>query len=255
MKGALLAASSFGLLGAAGLVAWSTLSRPVVTRLSSAQAESFDLKEAPHIAIASRSVAAQPAAAAVPSSPRPIPLAGMAVDGASAPAGSAAARPLSPPAAAPERLRWARHNRLLEALLRAPGRVLAAHSVLGSPRALRGFLSDAKRVDAYLDSPLIRVALNSPVVTKLVLGNPGLVRVVLGSPALRDPSSVRALLSSPMLRKMLDCPGVQGALADRDVIRNLATDPATASWLAGNPQALAALAGMAPALARSLGAG
>ena len=253
MKNALAALSVAGLLGASGFVAWSVLSRPDGVDPESASA--FDLKEtsAPERLVAR---VARPAgeelkdAVAAPSSPRPISIEGMAVTGAAPVAERLAPRPFLTPALEA----GARKSRFLTALLRAPARFLIAATPLKSARAFGAFLGDKAAVNAYLDSSLVRAALNSPAVAKSILGSPELVHAFLGSAAMRDPGTIKALLGSRMLVKMLDCPGVQEALADPAVIRSIATDPGTLQWIVRNPQALKAIASAAPGLGNSLGA-
>lgn len=251
MKNSLAALSVIGLLGASGFVAWSVLSSPDATTLTSEQAGSFDFKEGPAPAPA----APRPAeelrdAVASPASPRPIPLESMA---SSARPVEAAPRALVPTFLTPKLEAGVRHGRIFAALLRAPARFLLSSSALKSPRALRAFLDDKKGVEAYMSSAVVRVVLNSPAAAKSLLGSPFLVRAFLASPAMSDPAAVRELLGSRMLVKMLDCPGVQEALADPAVIRSMVADPATVAWLGENPAALKAIASAAPALANSLG--
>ncbi|MBI3565715.1 MAG: hypothetical protein HY079_11005 [Elusimicrobia bacterium] len=248
MRKILAVVSVTGLLGAAGFVVWSAASRPDDTYITGERADSFNLKEAP--------VAARPAAAprseelrdavSSPVSPRPIALAEMAPAAAAAPA-----KPVRPFLTA-KLEKAVRSGRTFAALLRAPARMLGAGSALASPRALRAFLADKAAVNRYMDSTLVRVVLNSPTAAKAVIGSSLVVRAFLASPAMKDKKTVAALLSSRMVGKMLDCPGVQAALTDEAVIRRLATDPKTAEFLATNPQALAAIAGAAPELARAL---
>lgn len=253
-KNALAAVSVFGLLGASGFVAWSVLSRPDDAPLTSEAAQSFDLKSAPP----SAPRAAPPPvseemrdAVAAPVSPRPIPYAGMAVLRSAPPP---AAKPAERSIVTPKLEEGTRRHRLFAALLRAPAHFLASRSAAGSPRALRAFLADKNGVDAFMNSTIVRVVLASPAVAKSVLGRPALVRAFLSSPAMQDPDAVRALLSSRMVAKMLDCPGVQEALADPAVIQGIVAEPETLRWLGENPGALNALASAAPALAQSLGA-
>ena len=104
-------------------------------------------------------------------------------------------------------------------------------------------------MNAYLDSPLVRVALNSPTVTKALLADPGVVKAFLGTPAMQDAGAVRELMSSKLFKKVLDCPGPQGALEDPSTIMKLVSDPATLKWLGENPGALKAVPAAAPALA------
>lgn len=248
MRNALAVVSVAGLLGASGFVAWSAFSRPddVATRSAGA----FDLQEAPMAA--SRPAAAEELrdAVAAPASPRPIAAAGMAL----ATPMPGVPRETVKPFLTPALEAYVRKSKLLLALQRAPARVLVSGSAMRSPAALKAFLGDKAAVNSYLDSTLVRVALNSPTVAKALIGNSALVRAFLGSPAMRDPRAVKALLGSRMLVKMLDCPGVQEALADPAVIRSIASDPGTLEWLARNPHALDAIASAAPSLASSLAA-
>ncbi|MDE2142848.1 MAG: hypothetical protein KGJ84_10585 [Elusimicrobia bacterium] len=252
MKNSLAAVSVIGLLGASGLVAWSVLSRPDATLITSEQANSFDLKI---VSPQERPMAAHVPveemrdAVASPVSPRPIAMDGMLVP-------AAAPVPPSKPAfrsfLTPRLESGVLKSRFFAAMLGAPARFLAGSGPLKSPRAFRAFLDDKGAVDGYLNSTVVRVVLNSPAAAKAVLESPSLVKAFLGSPALRDPGVVRALVTSPMVLKMLDCPGVQEALADPAVIRSMTADPETLRWLGENPDAVRAMGSIAPALAGSL---
>lgn len=259
MKRALVAVGVAGLLSASGFVAWSVFSGPRATDITPDVAKSFDLSEsalparpaapafAPTEEVLRDSVAAH-------ASPRPIVLDAMSRPGV-APAVSAAA-------AAPARTRssWltprlekaARASRAFVGLLGSPARAIASGSVLRSPRDLRRFLSDRRAVEGYLDSGLVRAVLASPTLAKALIGNPAVVRAVLGSAAMQDPATVRLLLGSRMMAKILDCRGVQEALGDPAVVRRVADDPETGRWIAANPSAVTALASAAPALANAL---
>lgn len=265
MKNALAVVSVLGLLGASGFVAWSVLSRPDDTSLTSEAAGSFDLRETPP---PDRPAPRPPveelrdAVASPASSPKPIAMAGVSFGGApaagaasSAAAPRASAAPAGPARAAfltPDLERRARASKVLSALLGAPARFLLRASALGAPRSLRRFLADPRAVDAYMNSSLVRIAINSPSIARAILGNRALVSAALASPALQDPATVKLLAESRMAAKMLDCPGVQEALADPAVIRSLASDPATAVWMASNPEAMMKLASSAPALGAAL---
>lgn len=253
MKKLLAAVSVAGLLGAAGFVAWSVFARPDDTVITDETVKSFNLQRGPAPAVASappRSEELRDAVAA-PVSPRPIALAEMS------PAAAAPAKPAAPPPSRPPvtaRLVSAvRSGRVFAGLLRSPARMMASGSALASPRALRAFLADKRAVNRYLDSAVVRVVLNSPAAAKAVIGSSLVVRAFLSTPAMQDKKAVADLLSSRMLIKMLDCPGVQAALTDEKVVRRIATDPDTAQFLAQNPQALQAIAGAAPELAKALG--
>lgn len=236
-----------GLVASAVFVTWSALRRDTDAYLTKEANTAFDLQEMAPRAPAPPVESAPPAA--VPSSlVAPIPFEDLA--------GAAPAKPMSkpPPVVTAKAVRWARTHKVLASFLKAPARYLTARSSnLASPKALKAFLADPKRVNAYLDSPLVRVALNSPVVTKALLNDPGVVKAFLGSPAMQDESAVKALLTSKLFHKVMDCPGPQGALEDPTAIMRLVTNPATLGWLRENPQALSAIAKAAPALASAAG--
>ena len=237
-------AAVIGLVSLAVFVTWTVLRRDTDTYLTKETNNSFDLQEvAPRAPVAPTIPTAPPQA--VPSSlVAPIPFEDLA---GAAPAKPAASRP---PVVTAKAVRWARTHKVFVAFLKAPARYLTARSSnLASPKALKSFLADPKRVNAYLDSALVRVALNSPVVTKALLGDPGVVKAFMGSPAMQDESAVRALLTSQLFHKVMDCPGPQGALEDPSAIMKLVTNPATLRWLGENPQALSAISKAAPALA------
>lgn len=250
MRNALAVVSVCGLLGASGFVAWSVLSRSSDGILSPETARSFDLKTVPPPPRAPASAPSEDLRDAV-ASPRPILYDGLAAAQA---VPAAVVKPPESNYVSPKLETQARRSRLFAAVLSAPAKLLASRSVLGSPRALKAFLDDPRAVDAYLNSTVVRAVLASPAVASAVLGRPALVQAFLSSPAMRDPGAVRALLSSRMVAKMLDCPGVQGALADPAVIRSFVGDPQALKWIDENPQAASALAAAAPALAKSLGA-
>jgi hypothetical protein len=148
----------------------------------------------------------------------------------------------------------ARQAKSFLSLMKNPANFIESRSALKTPGTLKKFLADKNAVDNYMNSDMVRVVLNSPAVAKSILASPGVVGAFLASPAMRDREAVRTLLSSRLLAKMLDCPGIQGALNDRDVIQKMVTDPQTLRWLAENPDAMKPLASAAPDLARSLGA-
>ena len=253
MKKALAAVSVLGLIGASGFVAWSVFSRPD-DAVPTAAAQSFDLNSTPSAASARAAAPSEELrdAVAAPVSPRPIRYEGMA---AVPPAPAAIAiKPAERSIVTPKIETATRRNRFFSALLSAPARFLASRTAVRSPGALRAFLADKRGVDAFMDSTVVRVVLASPATAKSVLGRPDMVRAFLVSPALQDPGAVRALLSSRMVAKMLDCPGVQEALADPAVIRGIVSDPETVRWIGENPQVLTAFASAAPALTQSLAA-
>lgn len=237
-------------IAGAGFVAWSALGRQKDAYLTRDLGASFDLREIPENAIPPRPAPLPPASPSPPDlTAKPVPL-----EGAFAPSGrsraGAAARGRAPRPIGAAGERWARAQKAFADFLRAPARRLARRSsALSSPGALRSFLASSRGVDAYLNSPLVRVTLNSPSITKSLLSDPGVVRAVLESPAMRDPAAVKALLHSRMLKKMLDCPGPQSALEDPGTVTSLMSNPAVGSWLATNPGAFEAVAEAAPSLA------
>lgn len=239
--------SVLGLLGAGGAVTWSVMARPDDAYITHEVADSFNLKTGPapvrHPAAPAPGENLRDAVAAPSSLTRPIAVPGMAVG---MPPQDAVKRytVITPRAEA-----WARKHKLLSRLLAKPAAFLMSRSSLSNGKGLRAFLADPKKVDAYMNSALVRVTLNSPTVAKAVLGNPAVIRAFLAMPAMSDPQAVRALLGSPMLRKMLDCPAIQEALGDPEVMNRMVADPKTISWIASHPAALTAIASAAPSLA------
>ncbi len=257
MKKTLAAVSIMGLAGAAGLVGWSVLSRPDEIYVTGDAAAGFNLQEGPAPAPAPAPLAAGETLRDAVASAPPAPTSLMAPIGFDGMAG----RPESPavsaaPAAAgpaPRPLRaaaisWVRKSRAFAALLTRPSAALTGRSPMASPRGLREFLADDKRVDRYMNSALVRVTLNSPGIAKMILGNPAVIRAFLASPAMRDPQAVRELLGSPMVRKMMDCPAIHEALSDPVVMQKMVMDPQTVAFIASNPDALTAIAQAVPAL-------
>ncbi|MDX6770770.1 MAG: hypothetical protein SF051_14640 [Elusimicrobiota bacterium] len=204
--------------------------------------------------VAAEAVAPQPALdAALPPVPAASSLvAPLPLDRASSgrkPAPTAAGKV---PVVTAKAVKWARTHRVFAAFLKAPARMLAGKGArLASPGALKTFLADREQVEAYLDSPLVRIALNSPVVSKALLSDPKVATAFLGSPAMRDPEAVKALMTSSLFRKIMDCPGPQGALEDPSTLTSLVSNPATLRWLGENPDAMSGIAAAAPALAQA----
>lgn len=238
---------------AALLVAWSVYERGSRPE-PSLPAAAFDL---PRLSGAGEAaIAAAPPAAAAPEAPAPfsslmapIPLENMS--GASP--RTARAGPGKVPVVTAKAVRWVRTHKLFTSFLKTPARYLTQRSGrLSSPRALRAFLNDSKQVNAYLDAPLVRVALNSPVVSRALMSDPDVLRAFFGSPAMQDKDAVKALLQSALLRKVLDCPGPQGALEDGKTLPAALTDPAMLAWMRENPDALKGLREALPELAAAL---
>lgn len=228
-----------GFIGAAGVVSWSVFSRPADTVITHEVADSFNLQtvaDAPRPSPIAAGEAMRDAVAAPPpasSLMRPIADSGLALAKDASP---------RPPVTAKAEL-WARKHPGFVALLAKPAAFLAAHSALRSVGDTRAFLADRKKVEAFMNSPLVRTALASHSIAAALIGDHALAAAVLGTPALRDPKTVDALLSSPMVRKMLDCPAVTAALADPSVMQRLSDDPKTMSWIEANPKAMLALTG------------
>ena len=257
MRSILPVVSVIGLIGAGAAVTWSVMARLDDAFMTSEVAHSFNLQTGPAPVRAPMRLAAgetlRDAVAAAPPAPsslmRPIATPGMAVGGLP---GASAPKPYT--VITPGIEARAKRNKYFAGLLARPARFLMSRSSLSSARGLRAFLADPKKVDAYMNSSLVRVALNSPAVAKALLGNPVVIRAFFATPALRDPAAVRDLLVSPMLHKMLDCPAIQEALGDPVVMRRMIADPGTVSWISANPRALMAVAQAAPSLGQAFSA-
>lgn len=243
--------SVIGLIGAGAAVTWSVTSRPDDAYITRDVANSFNLQTGPaparaSVALAPGETLRDAVAAAPPSASslmRPIATSGMVVGVPPKDAVEKRYTVITPKAEA-----WAKKHKFLAGMIAKPAAFMMSRSSLGSARGLRAFLADPKRVDAYMNSALVRVTLNSTTVAKAILGNPAVIRAFLATPAMSDPQTVRALLGSPMLHKMLDCPSIQEALADPAVMNRMVADPQTIAWIASHPQALMAISQAAPAL-------
>lgn len=236
--------SAVSLAAVTVVVAWTTLTRPVDPRMADHAVDASDFQVAPTPRFPSASADSMRDAMA---SPAPIPIAGYSMSPARPATVPQAAVPKVPPGVELK----AKRSPVFTALLDSPARFLMRKTTLGDARGFKRFLASPRAVDAYLDSPLVRAALRSPAVTKSVLANGRLVRAFLDTPAMQDPVALATLLRSPMFNKMVDCPGVQEALADPRVMVRLASDPATLDYLSEHPQAAAALAKAFPALAQA----
>ncbi len=251
MRSILPVISVLGLIGAGGAVTWSVMSRQNDTYITHDVANSFNLQTGPAPVRAPAALAPgetlRDAVAAAPPAPsslmKVIATPGMAVGRPAKDAPDKQYTVITPKAEA-----WARKHKLLAGLLAKPAAFLVSRSALGSVRGLRAFLADPRKVDAYMNSALVRITLNSPTVAKALLGNPAVIRAFLATPAMSDPQAVRALLASPMFHKMLDCPAIQEAVGDPVVMNKMIGDPQTIRWIGAHPQALTALAEAAPAL-------
>lgn len=253
----LLGVSVLGLIGAGGVVTWSVMSRPTDAYITREVTNSFNLQSGP-VATPSPLARGETFRDAVAAAP---------------PAASSLTRPIAtnemaygavktPPPAAPRRFTvitakaeaWLRKSPLLAGFAARPAAYLASRTALGSASGLRAFLADPKQVDRYMNSAVVRIVINSPAAAKAVLGNQLLVRAVLNSPAMRDSKTADALLSSPMLAKILDCPAIQKALSDPAVLNKMMGDTQTALWLATHPKALEVISGAAPSVGEAFSA-
>lgn len=243
--------SIVGLIGATGVVTWSVVSRPDDSFMTQEAAGAFNMQTGPApVRAPAPLTAGETLRDAVASAPPPAfsmmkPIADEGMFVGAPPKGGMDEKltVITPKAEA-----WARRHKFVAGLIAKPAKFLMSRSALGSARDLRAFLADPKKVDAYMNSSLVRVTLNSPTVAKALLGNPAVIRAFLASPAMRDPKAARALLGSPMVKKMLDCPAIQEALSDPVVMKRMVGDPQTIAWLAAHPDALLAIASAAPAL-------
>ena len=236
MKEHLPLMSFLGLISVSAFLAYSSLSHPIDPRMVDEAVEHNPF----------------PAAAAMPresmrdaltSSPMPVGPAGYKMS----------PTPQAAPAAQrmPPGERKVPVNGVMAKMLASPASFLMRRTTLRSAKDLRKFLADKKAVDSYLDSAPVRMAMRHPAVAKSILTNGALVRAFLATPAMSDPDAVRRLVKSPLMKKLLDCPGVQGALADPAVMTRLGADPKTAEFVAANPQVLGAISAAAPALAEA----
>lgn len=230
--------SFLGLISVSAFLAYSSLSHPVDPRMVDEAVEHNPF----------------PAAAALPresmrdaltSSPMPIGPAGYKMSPNAQPAPAVRTMPRGERKVAPDSV--------LAKLFAAPAGFLMRRTALKSAADLRTFLSDRKAVDSYLDSAPVRLAMRHPSVAKSILTNGALVRAFLSTPAMADPAAVRRLVKSPLMKKLLDCPGIQGALADPAVMTRLGADPKTLEFVSAHPQVLGAISAAAPALAEAFG--
>jgi hypothetical protein len=250
--------SVLGFIGAGAAVTYSVVSRPTDLYITHEVADSFNLKTGPAprrppVALATSetlrdAVATGPSVAS--SMMRPIAGAGIVIGAAmKEPPKAVKYTVITQKAEA-----WAKKQGFFAGLLAKPAAFLMAHSSLGSAKGVRAFLGDPRKVDAYMNSPLVRVTINSPSVAKSLLGNTAMVSAFLSTPAMRDPATVRALLASPMVKKLLDCPAIQEALSDPVVVRKIFDDPKTMMWVGAHPDAMIAITEAAPAMGDAMNA-
>ena len=250
--------SVLGFVGAAAAVTYSVVSRPTDLYITHEVADSFNLKTGPAPRRPSTALGAGEAlhdavAGAPPvasSMMRPIAGAGIAVG----PVMKDPPKAVRYTVITPKAEAWARKQGFFAGLLAKPAAFLMAHSALGSAKGVRSFLGNPKKVDAYMNSTLVRITINSPSVAKSLLGNTAMVSAFLATPAMRDAKTVKALLASPMVKKMLDCPSIQEALSDPIVVRKMLDDPKTMMWVAAHPDAMIAITEAAPAMGDAMNA-
>jgi len=240
--------SVFGLSSAPLFVAWTVVSSPGGSHLPPRSAKGFDFDYVQPLPPAPPPDMRDAPAPAPAASPLPIPYQGMLKTKSVEQAAPLPRKPAPRALVSVRHETWALGSGVLAALRRSPARFLASSTALHSPRALLAFLENKKQVEAYMDSPLVRVTLNSPPVARQILGSRPLVRAFLSTPAMRNPRAARALVLSPIARKMLVSPGVTQALRDPAVVRNLMSDAQAAEWLEENPVALKALTRAVPGL-------
>ena len=248
MKDPAAVLSVLGLAGATLFVALSSSYKPTDPTMTEEVVEPADFAPPPppsRPGLADESM--RDSVSAGGPSPMPIPIAGLSMTPKPSPAPSA-----SRAFPAGER-KTAQDGAFLARLAAGPESFFLQKTFLGSPADFRRFLADRRRVDAYLDSALVRAALRSPAVVRSILASGPIVRAFLNTPALQDPAVVGELLKSPLMRKLLDCPGVQEALSDPLVMARLVRDPATAAFVMDNPQVLKTLSAVIPALGRAFG--
>lgn len=236
MKDHLPLMSFLGLISVSAFLAYSSLSHPIDPRMVD---ETVDHNPFPQAAALPRESMRD----ALTSSPMPIGPTGYKMS------------PTPRPAPAAQRMppgeRKTASDGVLAKMLAAPAGFLMRQTALGSAKEFKRFLADKSAVDSYLDSGPVRMAMRHPSVTKRILTNGALVRAFLATPAMEDPAAVRRLVKSPLMKKLLDCPGIQGALSDPAVMTRLGADPKTLEFVTAHPQVLAAVAAAAPALAEA----
>ncbi|MFA6318988.1 MAG: hypothetical protein WC943_16380, partial [Elusimicrobiota bacterium] len=145
---------------------------------------------------------------------------------------------------------WAKKQDMFQDLLAHPAAFMIRRTNLSSPAKLRGFLADRRRVRRYLDHPLIKAALSSPILLKTMLRTPGMVAAFLASPAMQDPRSVKALFESALVKEILAAEGPSALAKDDAFVSALVGDPATVLWMSRNPDAAARILRLAPGLVR-----
>lgn len=164
--------------------------------------------------------------------------------GKAAPARAAAAATPKPPAAAPNVLpknmpekgrgEWS-------ALFTRPMEYLVAHTWLGSGDKLARLARNHGSARRYLERPLVRTVLHSPMLLNLLTSNRTIVGAVLKTPAMQDPRAVQALLGSPLMHDILTSPAVKGLLSNPIAVANTLGNEEVSAWLRKNPVAMSTI--------------
>lgn len=197
---------------------------PAPAPLTPAEESPVAAGEAP----ASRSGSVAPARPAAP------PRATAAVPGAR-PAQPAKAAPALP-ASVPEqgRAEW-------KELWSRPAEYLVAHTWFGSGGKLSRMARNPEAIGRYLDRPLVRAVLGSPMLINWLAGSRPIAKALLNTPAMRDPKAVRDLFGSPLMTKVLSSPGVKALMNDPIKMAQVLGHEDVAEWLRKNPAAMSAI--------------
>lgn len=143
-----------------------------------------------------------------------------------------AARPLArgflppPPAAlrAPssQPAPWAQKQPMFRDLLASPASFIVKRTHLGNPKGLQTFVKDKRRVDRYMNHPLIKTVLSNPTLLKMLIKTPGVADAFFSSPAMQDSRTVKGMIDSGFLGRLLNAPGPAALIKD-DAFMNAAT--------------------------------
>ena len=133
-------------------------------------------------------------------------------------------------------------------LIKNPAKFIVKGTYFGSPKALKGFLADPKKVKAYVEHPIVREVLDSRILMKVML-RPSIAKAFVASPAMQDRAAVSALARSQLLVHIAKSPGVQAALQDQAVVNKVLLDKDVIRWLSKHPEAVEGLSKLSPSLA------
>lgn len=125
----------------------------------------------------------------------------------------------------------------MKSLVADPLSFMAQKTWLGKPAGFQKFAADPQRVNRYVSNPIVKNVLDSPILMKKLLSNEAVVRAFLSSPAMRDPAALKALSSSPLIKRLAESKGVQAVLADPVLIQRVLMSPQTMTWMTSDPQA------------------